>query len=143
MIDQGNLYERADAIGKKAADKTHKEVYESALVRLVRSKPIIDILQQHDISAFIGPMTRRGFYVVVREEEPGFVAHIEETVGKSLDTGTILYPCGFGEYVERLKEVEKYQKTLGIYGVKSEIITIPNPGTEEDMAVLYVPLFWS
>lgn len=143
MIDGGDLYERADAIGKEAAKQTHMEVYKSSLIRLVRSKPIVDILQDNNLLIFIGPMKQRGFYVVIREEESGFVAHIEEVAKKSLDTGTILCPCGFGEYVARKEAATQYQGALAKHKIKSEIIHLPNPGTEEDMAVLFVPLFRS
>ncbi|AKM78410.1 MAG: hypothetical protein UY31_C0021G0007 [Candidatus Wolfebacteria bacterium GW2011_GWE1_48_7] len=138
-IDQGDLYERADAIGEKVGNKARKKAYNSALIRLQRSAPIIDILQRYDIPPFIGPTQQRGFSVLIQEEEPGFIAHVEKVAGKSLDAGTLLYPNGFGEYAGRLEAAKQYQRVLAHHEIEGEIINIPNPGTEEDLVVLYIP----
>lgn len=114
-------------------------VYDGILLRLERSMPITEIFDQHNILPFIGPLTRRGFDVIFREKDPLFVAHLEELAGKSLDDGTIMYLCGFGDYVNGLKEVARYEEALSKHQIPSERIVIRGTGTEESTIALYIP----
>ncbi len=164
-MDKESMISHAVQIASEAAQKVVKEVsegrdaplteqerglvrmgafetiYERVLRRLHRSVPIVDIFEQNGLLPFIGPLTQRGYEVIVREDQSEFVAPLEELAGKSLDTGTIIHPCGFGHHADRRIAVIGYRNALSNHNIPSKIITIQYPGTEEDAVVLYVPLF--
>ncbi|EKD23604.1 MAG: hypothetical protein ACD_81C00213G0009 [uncultured bacterium] len=137
-IERGDLIERAEKIAQEAAKEAYTATRGPAQQRLLRSMPIIDILQRNDISPSTKPI-ERGFYVVVKEGERGFFERIEATAGMSLEDGTILYPCGFDGYKARLGEARRYYDILKAAGVESKIIPLPILGSGAKMAVLFVP----
>lgn len=135
-----NILERADEIGKKAAKKAYEAAYKDALMRLRRSKPIIDALQQHHVKVFIDDHKKKqkGVRIVIEvgTAEKIFIDRIERITVRWLNHGTILFPCGFGKntYAEQLRIIVLCKETLAIHQITSEIITKP----EEGMVILFV-----
>lgn len=141
MIDLGNLHEQADAIAKKAADKTYKKVFRDVRERLEQSKPAIDVLQQHEVTVVIDdtPASQPGIYVAIERgtAEQIFISRIERITDTYLDRGSILFPVGFAKdaYTERLEMMAKCHAILKKHKIESELIK----NAEEGLAILYVP----
>lgn len=134
----------AEGVATKAGEDRNGSVFCVTYARvahyLVRMRPIVEMLRRNDIPEFIGPLVQRGFHVVVREEDPDLVADIERNHGNPTEYGRIVMPIGFGEYSDRKDEAIRYQRVLiAEDGLKSDIVTIECPGSEEDLVALYIP----
>lgn len=133
-------WEVAAKAGEDDNGKVFCKTYSRIVHYLMRTRPIVAILRRNNVAQFVGPNKKRGFQVIIRDEDPDLVAHIEESYGKSMESGSILMPIGFGEYMNRLKAVSEYQMVLAADGgIRSEIITIEYSRSEENHTALYVP----